>query len=209
MCLRHSDVASRVGCSLEGRPQTSRSMSPPGCRATCPTTCWVQGGACKAGTAAAPHPTGAHPSASMRGTALTPRQWCVAVCTVLGTKLSRWPGSGCSPRMMKPLEPADEGMRGPGVGVPGHHCAGQHAAGRACKHLQCQSGVQECKGVQDGCGAARRERLAWAVAQRGVVAGVQRAGREGCGGGVAACGGPSQGERGADWQPAGGFCTAA
>lgn len=69
--------------------------------------------------------------------------------------------------------------------------------------------MQACKGVLSGCGAARRARLAWAVAQRGVVAGIQRAGREGRGGGVAACGGRRERERGAVWQPASGSRTAA
>lgn len=39
------------------------------------------------------------PSASSRGTALMPRQWCAALGLRLRTKLSRWPGSGWSPLM--------------------------------------------------------------------------------------------------------------
>lgn len=50
-----------------------------------------------------------HPSASMRGTALTPRQWWLGLCTRVGTKLSREPGSGCSPRITHPLPPARAG----------------------------------------------------------------------------------------------------
>ena len=48
-----------------------------------------------------------HPSASMRGIALTSRQWCAGVGCRLATKLSRWPGRGCSPRMTQPRAPGE------------------------------------------------------------------------------------------------------
>lgn len=86
-----------------------------------PATC----GSCRPGlTTPAPGPTpgSAHPSASMRGTALTSRHRLCGVGCLLATNDSSWPGSGCSPLItLQPQHAAvgvQECMHSQALGVP-------------------------------------------------------------------------------------------